>query len=142
MVQGVGVAGCGWRPQVDALSPSFRVITFDNRGIGGSTRGSAPLTIDLMADDALAIADAESLERFHLVGHSMGGLIAQAAAIRARPRILSLTLMCTFADGREGSKMSLGDDAACDPHARRHQADAAARDDEPDHAAGVRHGGE
>ena len=106
MLQGVGVAGCAWRPQLDALSSSFRVITVDNRGIGGSTRGSAPLTIDLMADDALAIADAESLERFHLVGHSMGGLIAQAAAIRAQPRILSLTLMCTFADGREGSKMS------------------------------------
>jgi pimeloyl-ACP methyl ester carboxylesterase len=106
MIQGVGVAGCGWRPQADALAHAFRVVTFDNRGIGGSTRGSAPLSIDLMADDALAIADAAGLDRFHLVGHSMGGLIAQAAALRARPRIQSLTLMCTFADGREGSRMS------------------------------------
>ncbi len=106
MIQGVGVAGCGWRPQAAALAHAFRVVTFDNRGIGGSTRGSAPLSIDLMADDALAIADAAGLDRFHLVGHSMGGLIAQAAALRARPRIQSLTLMCTFADGREGSRMS------------------------------------
>ena len=106
MIQGVGVAGCGWRPQADVLARAFRVVTFDNRGIGGSTRGSAPLSIDLMADDALAIADAAGLDRFHLVGHSMGGLIAQAAALRARPRIQSLTLMCTFADGREGSRMS------------------------------------
>jgi aminoacrylate hydrolase len=108
LIQGVGVAGCGWRPQVDALASSFRAVTFDNRGIGGSTRGSTPLTIELMADDALAVADAASLDRFHLVGHSMGGLIAQAVAIRAKARLLSLALMCTFADGREGSKMSLG----------------------------------
>ena len=108
MLQGVGVAGCGWRPQLDALASSFRAIAVDNRGIGGSTRGSSPLTIDVMAEDALAVADAESLERFHLVGHSMGGLIAQAVALRARSRILSLTLMCTFADGREGARMSPG----------------------------------
>jgi len=105
MIQGVGVAGTGWRPQVDALASRFRVITFDNRGLGGSTLGDPPLTIERMAADALAIVDAEGIERFHLAGHSMGGLIAQHVAVMARPRLISLTLMCTFANGKDGSSL-------------------------------------
>lgn len=105
-VQGVGVAGCGWRPQVDGLARRFRMITFDNRGIGGSSRGSGPLTIERMAADALMIADAEGLERFHLTGHSMGGLIAQHVALTSRTRVLSLALLCSFADGARATHLS------------------------------------
>jgi pimeloyl-ACP methyl ester carboxylesterase len=105
LIQGVGVAGCGWQPQVEVLRRRFRTVTFDNRGIGASTRGSSPLSLEQMADDALAVADAAGLDRFHLVGHSMGGVIAQAVALRARSRVCSLALLCTFADGREGARM-------------------------------------
>jgi pimeloyl-ACP methyl ester carboxylesterase len=106
LVQGVGVAGSGWRPQIDALAGRFRTIAVDNRGIGGSSLGSEPLTIERMASDALAVMDREGIDRFHLVGHSMGGLIALRIALTARERIKSLSLLCTFADGKDGSRLS------------------------------------
>jgi pimeloyl-ACP methyl ester carboxylesterase len=106
LIQGVGVIGTGWRPQVESLSARFRTITFDNRGIGASARGDTPLTIEIMADDALSIADAAGAGRFHLVGHSMGGLIAQRVALEAPQRVKSLSLLCTFADGRDASGLS------------------------------------
>ena len=59
-----------------------------------------------MADDVLAVAEAEGLDRFHLVGHSMGGVIAQQVALTALPRILSLSLLCTFHRGSQGAAMS------------------------------------
>jgi pimeloyl-ACP methyl ester carboxylesterase len=105
-IQGVGMTGSGWRPQVDALSHQFRLITFDNRGFGGSSRGTDPLTIERMAADALAIADAEGIARFHLIGHSMGGLIAQQVALTSRHRVQSLALLCTFADGAGATRLS------------------------------------
>ena len=96
LVQGVGVIGRGWQPQVDGLRDRFTVITFDNRGIGASTAGTGPLSIEVMARDALAITDAEGLTRFHLAGHSMGGVIAQQIALAAPERVISLALLCTF----------------------------------------------
>jgi len=98
-IQGVGVAGDGWGPQVEALARRHRVLTFDNRGVGATARGAGPLSIERMAADAAAILDAEGIERCHLVGHSMGGLIALALALDAPARVLSLSLLCTFADG-------------------------------------------
>jgi pimeloyl-ACP methyl ester carboxylesterase len=105
-IQGAGVTGSGWRPQVDGLVHRFRVVTFDNRGIGASSRGQSALTIERMAADALAIADAEGMERFHLIGHSMGGLIAQHVALTSRARVQSLALLCTFADGASATRLS------------------------------------
>ena len=105
-IQGVGLTGGGWKPQVDGLSHEYTLLTFDNRGIGGSARGKAPLTVERMAADALAIADAERLDRFHLLGHSMGGLIALHVALTARDRVKSLALLCTFADGRGATRLS------------------------------------
>jgi pimeloyl-ACP methyl ester carboxylesterase len=106
MIQGVGVIGNGWRPQVEALSSRFTTITFDNRGMGGTPRGAEPLTIERMAADALALMDAYRIDRFHVVGHSMGGVIAQELALTATPRIRSLSLLCTFANGRDATRLS------------------------------------
>jgi pimeloyl-ACP methyl ester carboxylesterase len=106
LVQGVGVIGEGWRPQIDGLKDRCAVVAPDNRGIGGSTFTSGALTIEDMADDVLAIADREGFDRFHLGGHSMGGLIAQAVALRAPRRVQSLALMCTFFRGREAARMT------------------------------------
>ena len=105
-IQGAGVTGRGWRPQVDGLSAQFRFITFDNRGIGNNPRGDGELTIDRMAHDALAIIDAEGIDRVHVVGHSMGGLIAQHLALTRRERMKSLALLCTFADGARATRLS------------------------------------
>jgi pimeloyl-ACP methyl ester carboxylesterase len=107
MIQGIGVIGNGWRPQVDALSERFTTFTFDNRGMGGSVLGQrSRMTIGAMADDALAIMHREQVREFHLVGHSMGGLIAQAVALEVPSRVLSLSLLCTFARGAEGARMT------------------------------------
>ena len=105
MIQGVGVAGSGWSPQVEALAGRFRTITFDNRGIGRSSSGQDAPTIEQMAADTLAIADAEGFDRFHLVGHSMGGLVAQHVAVTARARVSSLALLCTFGNGKDGARL-------------------------------------
>jgi pimeloyl-ACP methyl ester carboxylesterase len=106
MVQGAGVIGEGWRPQIDALAPRFRIAAFDNQGIGRSTRPRRRLTIEAMALDALAVADALGFERFHLAGHSMGGLIAQQVALTERARVLTLSLLCSFAHGRQAAALS------------------------------------
>jgi aminoacrylate hydrolase len=106
MIQGVGLVGNGWRPQVDGLSDRFDIVTFDNRGTGGSSRFDGALSIEAMADDALAIMDAERIRKFHVVGHSMGGIIAQQLALNAPDRVASLALVCTFDRGRHGSAMS------------------------------------
>lgn len=105
-IQGVGVAGQGWLPQIEVLSKQFQVVAFDNRGIGRSSASATPLTIETMAEDALAIADELGHERFHLVGHSMGGVIAQEVALRAPGRIASLSLLCTAANGRDLARLS------------------------------------
>ena len=106
LVQGAGVIGEGWRPQIDALRASHAIVALDNRGIGGSTYRASALTIEDMAADVLAIADAEGFDRFHLAGHSIGGLIAQEIALRARPRMLGLALLCTFERGGQASRLT------------------------------------
>jgi pimeloyl-ACP methyl ester carboxylesterase len=108
MIQGVGVIGEGWRPQIDALRDRYRVLTFDNRGVGGSTlaANAPPLTIEAMAADAWAVVDAAGLDRVHVVGHSVGGVVAQEVALSAPARVKSLSFLCTFASGAQSSKLS------------------------------------
>ena len=119
LVQGVGIIGRGWQPQVDGLRDRFTVITFDNRGIGASTAGTGPLSIEVMARDALAIIDAEGLTRFHLAGHSMGGVIAQQIALAAPERVISLALLCTFPRGARSHAPDVGGARCRTPHPHR-----------------------
>ena len=97
MIQGVGVHGEGWRPQVDGLVERHRCLWFDNRGIGLSQPVGAPIRIELLARDALALLDHEGWDSAHIVGHSMGGLVALELAARAGERVRSLALLCSFA---------------------------------------------
>jgi pimeloyl-ACP methyl ester carboxylesterase len=106
LIQGVGVIGEGWRPQIDALQDAFTLLSFDNRGIGASTMSGSGLSIEAMAADAIAILDAERIVRCHVAGHSMGGVIAQALALQAPERVASLSLLCTFARGRDAMAMT------------------------------------
>src|SRR5829696_2283952 len=93
LVQGAGVVAQGWRPQIDELRDRHSIVALDNRGIGASTYHAAALTIEDMAADVLAVADAEGFGRFHLAGHSIGGVVAQEIALRARDRVLTLALL-------------------------------------------------
>jgi pimeloyl-ACP methyl ester carboxylesterase len=106
-IQGVGVHGDGWLPQTDVLVAKYRCVTFDNRGMGRSQPAAAPITVEQMAEDALAILDAEQIESAHVVGHSLGGLVALRVALEARARVKTLTLMCTFADGKAAAPLTL-----------------------------------
>lgn len=98
-IQGVGVAGQGWSPQWDALQGQIHGARFDHRGIGASPRGEQRLTFDLLVDDAIATMDAAGFPSAHVVGHSMGGLVALGLALRHPERVRSLSLWCTFAAG-------------------------------------------
>ena len=104
LIQGCGVCGSGWEYQVAELSRSFQCLTFDNRGIGKSTADSSRLTIEQMARDAQSLMDAVGWESAHVVGHSMGGLIAEQLALDAPARVRTLSLLCTFARGFESVK--------------------------------------
>lgn len=108
MIQGVGVCGSGWRPQVDGLADAFTCLSFDNRGIGGSQPLPDGLTVTRMAEDARAVMDAAGWESAHVVGHSLGGLVAVALALEHRRRVRSLSLLCTFADGKAVAPLTFG----------------------------------
>lgn len=87
-----------WAYQMpDMLAAGLSVLRFDNRGVGQSAKPVGPYTTELFADDTRALVDYLQLERFHLLGVSMGGMIAQEFAVRWSSRLLSLTLACTYA---------------------------------------------
>ena len=87
-----------WAYQVPALlEAGFRVLSFDNRGIGRSDKPAGPYSSELMADDAKALVDSLGIRDFHLMGVSMGGMIAQSYALRYTTDLRSLTLASTYA---------------------------------------------
>lgn len=91
---------------MNTLRSSHACSWFDHRGIGQSELGKERITVDLLGADAVAVMDANNWESAHLVGHSLGGLIALNVALRARRRVRSLSLLCTFADGAEPTKLT------------------------------------
>jgi pimeloyl-ACP methyl ester carboxylesterase len=105
-IQGVGVHGDGWQPQTDDLSDRFTCLSFDNRGMGRSQPVGTAVTVDQMADDTRAILDAAGWPTAHIVGHSLGGLIAVTLALAARDRVASLALLCTFSGGPYAAPLS------------------------------------
>jgi len=106
LIQGVNVAGSGWRPQVEGLGGRFRCLSFDNRGMAASQPPGDRLTVDLMVEDTLRLMDAQGWNGAHLVGHSLGGFVALHAALAAPERVRSLSLLCTFASGKVPLRMS------------------------------------
>jgi pimeloyl-ACP methyl ester carboxylesterase len=107
LIQGVGVHGGGWQPQVDALAERYTCLSFDNRGMGQSQPAGAPITVEQMTEDAVALLDAEGMGAAHVVGHSLGGLISLHLALTRRERVRSLSLLCTFANGRDAAPLTL-----------------------------------
>ena len=85
----------GWALQRRALVESFRVTVFDNRGAGRSDAPDEPYSIRLMADDTAALLDALGIARAHVVGASMGGMIAQELAINYPQKVDRLVIACS-----------------------------------------------
>lgn len=104
-IQGVGVQGDAWEPQTDALQSHFTCVWFDNRGMGQSRPAARPITVATMADDARAIMGAVGLASAHVVGHSLGGLVALEVAASTPSRVRSLSLLCTFPSGRTAAPL-------------------------------------
>jgi 3-oxoadipate enol-lactonase len=93
-----------WSLVLPALASRYRVIVFDNRGIGQSSGPETVTSIRQMAEDAAGLLDALSLSSVHVVGHSMGGLIAQELALARAEQIKTLQLLSTFAQIDERGK--------------------------------------
>jgi len=94
-IMGFGMPGAVWGPQVDELQSDHRCCHYDHLGVGESDRGPFLRTIPAMADDAVRILDDLSWDQAHVVGVSMGGMIAQELALRSADRCQSLTLVAT-----------------------------------------------
>ena len=100
MIMGMGATRVGWRGQVEALSGTHQLLTFDNPGIGGSGPIAGRLSIRSMARDTLRLLDHVGWRQAHVVGISLGGMVAQELALAARERVRSLTLLTTHAGSR------------------------------------------
>jgi pimeloyl-ACP methyl ester carboxylesterase len=92
LIMGIGYDSSLWLHQVPALGRAFKVVVFDNRDVGRSGRASGPYTIADMADDVAGMLDALVIPRAHVVGLSMGAMIAQEFALRHGDRLNRLVL--------------------------------------------------
>ena len=97
LIMGFGGDHLAWAFQVPALSARYRVITFDHRGAGRSSVPDEPYSTRVMAQDAVGLLDALGVERAHVLGVSLGGMIAQEVALNHPGRVRSLQLHCTYA---------------------------------------------
>jgi 3-oxoadipate enol-lactonase len=94
-IQGLGVDRRGWTAQRLALGSRYRLILMDNRGAGRSGKPVGPYDLEVMADDALRVLTDAGLDSAHVMGASMGGVLAQIIAVRHPERVRSLILACT-----------------------------------------------
>jgi 3-oxoadipate enol-lactonase len=102
LIQGLGGNSAHWGEAfLTQLEGDFDLIAFDNRGAGQSGSPSDDFTIADLATDTLGLLDALELERAHILGISMGGMVAQELALRAPDRVITLTLGCTSPGGTQ-----------------------------------------
>jgi pimeloyl-ACP methyl ester carboxylesterase len=102
LIMGYSADQRGWMFQTRAFRKYHRVITFDNRGVGNSDKPGRAYSMKMMADDIVGLMDHLGIKKAHVLGVSMGGMIAQAVAINYPDRVNKLILGCTFA-GRSGA---------------------------------------
>jgi 3-oxoadipate enol-lactonase len=99
LIMGLGYPSAMWHRTRPALAARYRTIALDNRGAGRSDTPPGPYSMRLMASDAATVLDAAGIESAHVIGVSMGGMIAQEFVLQYPQRVLSLILGCTAAGG-------------------------------------------
>ncbi|MHB8377312.1 MAG: alpha/beta fold hydrolase [Dehalococcoidia bacterium] len=99
LIMGFTGNAAAWGPQVPALAARYHVIAFDNRGAGRSAQPDGPYTMQQLAADAAAVLDQVGIDSAHIIGASMGGMIAQEFALRYPRRVRTLVLACTTPGG-------------------------------------------
>ena len=107
MIGGLGADTYVWSQQVPAFSAHYRVVVFDNRGSGRSDAPDEPYSIPMFAADTVGLMRALGIERAHVVGASLGGLIAQELALTDPEMVDRLVLACTTSNGPRSTRPSL-----------------------------------
>lgn len=105
LVQGLGYARWGWEPVLPGLAEHFSVIYFDNRGIGESDAPPGPYTVAELAADTIQVLDESGVQQAHVVGTSLGGMIAIELALTHPERVDRLVLACTTPGGPHAHPM-------------------------------------
>ena len=95
LIAGLGYPLWQWHKMVPYLKEHFKVITFDNRGMGDTDKPEGPYSAQMLAADTVGLLDALKIEKAIILGHSMGGFIAQAIALETPERVSKLILCST-----------------------------------------------
>ncbi len=107
MIMGLSGTALTWgEPFLQALRGELETIVYDHRGVGASSRLEGQVTIRQMAEDAAGLLDALEIDCAHVLGISMGGMIAQELALAHPERIHTLTLGCTYCGGPGSALMA------------------------------------
>ncbi len=101
LIEGLGYSNWMWFKQVPAISRAYKVIGFDNRGVGNTDKPDSEYTIETMADDTAGLLKALGVDSAHVLGVSMGGFIAQELALNYPDMIKSLILVSTSLGGKD-----------------------------------------
>jgi 3-oxoadipate enol-lactonase len=100
MIMGMSGTALHWgEPFLELLRGDFEVIVYDHRGVGASTPLEGPITIPQLAEDASRLLSALGLDSAHVLGISMGGMVAQELALAHPEQVRTLALGCTWAGG-------------------------------------------
>ncbi len=97
LVHGIGAARNTWRKALPVLTPHFTVITYDLRGHGASPLPDGPFGLDELVDDLERVRVRCGVESAHIAGHSLGGMIGPAYALKFPDRVKALALLSTAA---------------------------------------------
>jgi pimeloyl-ACP methyl ester carboxylesterase len=107
LIMGLAADSVAWMFQLPDFSAHYRTLVFDNRGVGRTSKPPGPYSIAQMADDAAGLLETVGVERTHVVGVSMGGMIAQELVLRHPHRVRGLVLACTYARPDAGVERQL-----------------------------------
>jgi pimeloyl-ACP methyl ester carboxylesterase len=108
LMHGLGYTREGWGPLRERLARRYRVLSFDNRGIGESEIPPGPYSVEELAADAVGVLDEAGVERAHVVGASLGGFAAQALSAEWPGRVDRLVLACTSPGGADAFPLPEG----------------------------------
>ena len=102
LIMGFSASKIAWFFQRRTFRKHFQLVTFDNRGVGQSDKPTGPYSMQMFADDTVGLMDHLGIDRAHILGVSMGGLIAQHIALSYPERVRKLVLGSTYAS-KQGS---------------------------------------